>query len=514
MYSQVCSISGEVRGSAADSNVSALYSSLVDDLGRLNFADADERRAFPPTLHSVLERHGLFGLTTTAEYGGLALSLQEAMSIISATASFDVSAASTLVIHNFLALPCIEAASDIPSQRHIMRGATRGDLCAFALTEPGAGSAPQHIETSAFLDGDTVRINGRKIWIGLADWARWIVCFARATGPGAKGRFVGVLVDRHAPGLKVAHEHRTLGLRGIIQNTLDFQDVHVPSAYTLSGNRDGWAAANSSMIRGRVGVAAMGLGSIERAIQIAASYARHRQLAKLRMIENSHVEQELERMVLRREVVKAMLDASCRLVCAAGAPNAYLASATKVVSSEWCGLVADQCVQLLGGRGFDEGTPVAKVYRDARILRIFEGPTEALLSYLGRCFFSKATCDEVAALFNLLDAEPIYDVLVEALTDFDDEDGATLVHAGWLITLGLAHAVMSSSRYSASSCTVVATGLVASEFAAVRARSPRRLNSEDRARMRRTVDTFLQEAASSIRSPILTDDYLGMVRYA
>ncbi|WP_128089449.1 MULTISPECIES: acyl-CoA dehydrogenase family protein [Bradyrhizobium] len=134
-------------------------------------------------------------------------------------------------------------------------------------------------------------------------------CFARAYSHDAKGRLVGVLVDRQAPGLKVTHEHRT---RGIIQNTLEFQDVEVPRAYVLFRDQDGWGAAASSMNRGRIGVAAMGLGALERAIQVAASYANHRRLGKLRMIENSHIEQLFGQMVLRREVVKAMLTASCR----------------------------------------------------------------------------------------------------------------------------------------------------------------------------------------------------------
>ncbi|MCA1479816.1 acyl-CoA/acyl-ACP dehydrogenase [Bradyrhizobium sp. NBAIM08] len=121
---------------------------MIADLSQLNFADADDRRAFPPTLHSILARHGLFGLTTPGEHGGLALPLQEAIDLISATASFDVSAASTLVVHNFLALPCIEAAPHIPEQNNIIWGATRGDLCAFALTEPGAGSAPRRLRLS------------------------------------------------------------------------------------------------------------------------------------------------------------------------------------------------------------------------------------------------------------------------------------------------------------------------------------------------------------------------------
>ncbi|MBH5372201.1 acyl-CoA dehydrogenase family protein [Bradyrhizobium glycinis] len=513
MNTQVYARFGEPQERTAEGRAAALYSSLIADLSQLNFADADDRRAFPPTLHSTLAKHGLFGLTTPGEHGGLGLSLQEAIDLISATASFDVSAASTLVIHNFLALPCIEAAPHIPEQKHIICGATRGDLCAFALTEPGAGSAPRHIEASALMHGDRVRISGRKIWIGLADWARWIVCFARASGPDAKGRLVGVLVDRQAPGLKVTHEHRTLGLRGIIQNTLEFQDVEVPRAYVLSRDQDGWGAAASSMNRGRIGVAAMGLGALERAIQLAASYASHRRLGKLRMIENSYIWQLFGQMVLRREVVKAMLAASCRLISAQGAPNVHLASATKVLSSEWCGIVADQCVQLVGGRGYDEGTPLAKIYRDARILRIFEGPTEALLSHLGRCLLSKATRDEISDLFRSLGASSVHAAAIEELSALNETDGAVLIYAGWLTTLGLAHAVMSSGRFSISDCTEAASDLVRSELAVLRTRAPAPQSFEDRNRASRTLATFLRDISCSIRSPVLTDDHLKLVQY-
>ncbi|WP_128089448.1 MULTISPECIES: acyl-CoA dehydrogenase family protein [Bradyrhizobium] len=125
----------------------------------------------------MLARHGLFGLTNTGRSRRIGSFLAKSHRAHSATASFDVSAASTLVIHNFLALPCIEAAPHLPNQEQVIRGATRGDLCAFALTEPGAGSSPRHIEASAFLHEEKVRICGRKLWIGLADWARWIVLF-------------------------------------------------------------------------------------------------------------------------------------------------------------------------------------------------------------------------------------------------------------------------------------------------------------------------------------------------
>ncbi|MFQ3459015.1 acyl-CoA dehydrogenase family protein [Bradyrhizobium sp. UFLA01-814] len=208
-----------------------------------------------------------------------------------------------------------------------------------------------------------------------------------------------------------------------------------------------------------------------------------------------------------------MLGASCRIVSAQGAPNVHLASATKVLSSEWCGVVADQCVQLLGGRGYDEGTPVAKIYRDARILRIFEGPTEALLSHLGRCLLSRATRDEIADLFLSLGAAQIHAAMMEELSGLNETDGAVLIYAGWLTTLGLAQAIMSADGFFPSDCATAAADLVSSELATLRTRAPTRQSFEGRIRASRVLNAFLQDAVSSIGAPVLTDDHLKLVQY-
>ncbi|PAY08607.1 hypothetical protein CK489_12980 [Bradyrhizobium sp. UFLA03-84] len=160
------------------------------------------------------------------------------------------------------------------------------------------------------------------------------------------------------------------------------------------------------------------------------------------------------------------------------------------MSSEWCGLVADQCVQLLGGRGYDEGTPLAKIYRDARILRFFEGPTETLLSHLGRCLLYRATRDEIADLFVSLGAASVHADAIEELRGLDETDGAVLIYAGWLTTLGLAQAVMTDGTFTASDCATAATDLVSTELAAVRSSAPTRLSVERRTRASQTRATF------------------------
>ena len=147
------------------------------------------------------------------------------------------------------------------------------------------------------------------------------------------------------------------------------------------------------------------------------------------------------------------------------------------------------------------------------ILRIFEGPTETLLSHLGRCLLSRATRDEIADLFLSLGAAPVHAAAIKELSGLSETDGAVLIYAGWLATLGLAQAVISAGCSSASDCAAAAPDLISSEFAALRSRAPARPCFEGRIRASRTLNAFLQDAASSIRSPVLTDDYLKLEQY-
>jgi alkylation response protein AidB-like acyl-CoA dehydrogenase len=492
-----------------------LRARVVNDLATLNFRDADERRHFPPTLFGVLARRGLFGLTAAKRHGGLGLPLTDACAIISATASFDISTASTLVIHNMLALPCIEQALHLPSHDTIMAAATRGDgLCAFAMTEPGAGSATKRIAASATRENGHYRLNGRKIWIGLGEWARWIVCFARSTQAARRGEFMGLLVDPSAPGFRITHEHRTLGLRGVVQNSLDFSDVLVPESAVLSLGQDGWSLAARRMSQARVGVASMGLGAMDRAIQIAVAYAQSRQLSKSRLMENSHVERAIAQMIMRRTLIRQLLQYVCENTTEFDADAPYLTSVLKVLSSEWSNRIVDQCLQFLGGRGYEEEMLVARMYRDARILRIFEGPTEALLAHLGRSFFSPATRDTVADLFSDLGAARTHAAL-RAAAPAAMSHGAALVHTGWLVSLALVSALARRAAVTdADELSLEAAAFAEDEFRTALAGEFPRWGSAECDRAKRMVDGFVAEAAATIRVPLFDADRLKIVGFA
>ncbi|MCS4088936.1 acyl-CoA dehydrogenase family protein [Rhizobium sp. BK176] len=409
---------------------------VIGILAGSDFLSADEVRILPPGLLDSLAKAKAFGLCGTKEHGGAELAISEANAVITAAATFDASVASAMVIHNFLSTPCLENAVDLIGKDEILRRTASGEaLCAFALTEHGAGSAPRYISATAVKTETGYRINGTKIWIGLGAWAENVVCFAKVPDQG--NRVSAFLVDTKSPGFSVQHEHKTMGLRGIVQNTLKFEDVEVPFDRCLSGHGNGYNVAKNSMNKGRLGVAAMSLGVALRATQVVSLYVSQRKIGTQFLVGNPFVQKQIGDMVQRIECMKKIL----RFAEAApqDAPLAeYMATVAKVICSEWANEIANEALQLLGGRGYEEDVLVGRMYRDARIMKIFEGPTEVLLAHLDRIFSSKATSVSMEVAFGQIDAADLYAKTLVKVRG-DHANGADReVYRGWAIALSFA----------------------------------------------------------------------------
>jgi alkylation response protein AidB-like acyl-CoA dehydrogenase len=418
------------------SNATAVIQNVAGLMGGYNFLSSDEARSFPGDLINRLCQAKAFGLCAKVEHGGAALSFADANRVISTAASFDASAASALVIHNFLAVPCIEKAHGLSDRPRILQEIASGQaLCAFGLTEEGAGSAPRHISTFARRCDDGFLITGKKIWIGLGAWTEFVVCFARVPDDG--NRIAAFLVDTKAEGFSVGAEHRTMGLRGIVQNTLCFRNVKVSADRCLSGSGDGFRLAKESMNRGRLGVAAMSVGVARRATQIVAMYASQRRMGNRILLDNDHIQRQVRDMIQSVESMDAVLRCAERQAVVTPLSE-YLAVAAKVICSEWAHRIVDRSVQFFGGRGYEEDLVVARIYRDVRIMRIFEGPTETLLSYLDRSFASRATADEMGQAFTELGQKVLFDALRTAFGLGRKQKAADAVQRGWLVAYAIA----------------------------------------------------------------------------
>lgn len=475
---------------------------VVEILSRVSFTDSDELRVFPDGLVNAMGAVGAFGLCMPREAGGVALDLRSAIDVIEATASFDVSIASAMVIHNFLALPLICNAADLPGRKAIVADASAGRaLCAFALTEPVAGSAPRNIKATAQAQPDGYLLTGDKIWIGLGGHAEWIVCFAKTDDQPAD--FAAYLVSRDNPGLQIGKEHRTLGIRGIVQNSLHFARAPVSADYRLTPPRAGFTVAKNAMNFGRLGVAAMASGASRRAMQMAMMFTMQREIGSRRLIENGNVSKRIADAIGALDVIDDVLGVAISIGMRPESAGC-LPLVAKVIATEWASEIADTALQFLGGRGYEEDLLVARIYRDLRITRIFEGPTETLLSHLSRQFSSRATSEQVRGVFVELGQVVELARLDKATRGLGPSQG-TEVAKGWLIALHLAKACHSYSKSGQSLSKAV--DLISAKVSGVLREVQKAKSAAENVGITE-FDAFLADAGARFKSPKVDGDFM------
>ena len=379
---------GEVQTRLETSRVEAerLISWLRDYSGRrLNTRLMDERRCVPP--HIVLDfgNQGLFGLQVPKIYGGLDLRTVDTLRVFEQLAAIDLTLALMVGIHNGLGLrPILNYGSDSLRDELLPGLATGRQLAAFAISEPGAGSDPNAIQSIAQATSNGWRVRAEKRWIGLGSWAGVITLFAKALdSQGAPLGTIALAIREHTGGLRHGPESLTMGVRGIVQNTVYLDDALVPDGTLLGGPGQGMAIAQDAMMFCRLGLAAASVGAMKRCAQLMVRYADRRQVATGRLLENPVSLARLEDIVSATDATEALAYKVAGWIDeGANVPvEAYVACKTSGPEFLW--QATDYLVQLLGGRGYVETNVAPQLLRDARLLRIFEGPTETLNSYLG-----------------------------------------------------------------------------------------------------------------------------------
>ena len=342
----------------------------------------DEERRMDPDVTRAFAEQGLFGLQVPQDLGGLGLANVDVLRVVEQLAAIDLTLATYVGGHNSLGVrPLLRHAA--PAIRDaIVPSLARGDgIAALALTEPAAGSNPWAIEALAVPHDGGWQLHGVKSWIGSAGAARTLTVFARV--PGDDGGITAFLVGAGARGLRVGEAALTLGMRGMLQNAVHLEGVQVGPDAVLGEVGGGMQVAHDTFLHARFGVAAMCLGGIKRALQLSHRYASRRTVASGRLLDHPATRARLGAMAASGAaldaylaVVAESLDAGVTL-----ADDAFIVCKTAAPELLWNAV--DDALQLLGGRGYVESNPLAQLFRDARLLRIFEGPTEPLLVHLG-----------------------------------------------------------------------------------------------------------------------------------
>jgi len=352
---------------------------------RLDSRLADERRSLAPHVLLDFGAHGLLGLQAPLTKGGLALATTDLVRVMAQLAALDLSLATLVGVHNGLGLrPLLRFGTEALRAQWLPVLAGGRQLAAYALSEPQAGSNPRAIGSRAERVEGGWRLDGEKHLIGLAAWAGVLTVFARAFDPA--GRALGtiaLLVPADAPGLVLGPEALTMGMRAMPQSALRFEGVYVPDAQVLGKPGAGMEVAQDAMGFARLGIGALCVGAMQRCLQLMARYAARRDIAGGRLLDNPVTLLRLHEADCAIEAAQALVDALAGEIDAGAALPLDACSACKCVLSELLWETVDRLVQMLGGRGYLENNLAPQLLRDARVLRILEGPSEALYAHLG-----------------------------------------------------------------------------------------------------------------------------------
>lgn len=364
----------------------AMIRQLAHDFARQEIAplaaQADRDQRFHLPLQQQALELGLLNIAMPEAYGGMGLGALEVALVTEQLCRACLGLGTALCVNALAAEPILLAGSEAQKQQWLPRLA-QGEFASFALTEPGAGSDAAGIRTSAVRQGDGYVLNGSKIWISNASLASFFVVFAK-TDPAAGHKGISAfIVERDSPGLTVGEPLGKLGQRAAPTCEVFFDQVQVPLSNRLGAEGEGFALAMRTFDQSRPMVAAFGLGLVQRCIDEALPYATGRQSMGQRLIDHQAVAHKLAEMQIRLEASR-LLTYQAAWLADQGQRNTLQASVAKAYTSDAAMWAATEAIQILGGMGYSTEYAVEKLFRDAKVLQIYEGTSEIQRSIIAR----------------------------------------------------------------------------------------------------------------------------------
>lgn len=347
----------------------------------------DEEGKFRADLLREMFELGLMGIDIQEQYGGQGGTFFQSILAIEELAKVDPSASVIVDVQNTLVNNAIERwGNPKQKQRYLPRLATK-NLGAYALSEPASGSDAFALTTRAVLGGDDYRISGRKLWITNAAEADIFLLFATIDPSAGYKGITCFLLERGTSGFAVGKKEDKLGIRASSTCELILDDVSADPEQILGEVGKGYKIAIETLNEGRIGIAAQTIGLAQGALDHALRYARERKQFGQRIGDFQGVQFELAEMATRIEAGRLMVYNAARLRDARQ-PFVTQAAMAKYFCSVVAEEVASQAVEIFGGVGFSKDYPVEKLYRDAKIGRIYEGT-----SNMQRVTIAKALLD-------------------------------------------------------------------------------------------------------------------------
>lgn len=331
----------------------------------------------PEHLIEKAKELGLFGMSIPEEYGGIGLNAFGKSIILEQLGRTHNGFVSLISAHTGIGtMGLVRLASEQLKEKYLPDLASGEKIAAFALSEPDAGSDAADISTTAVDKGDKWVLNGTKHFITNAPVADVITVFALTDKEkGAKGGITAFLVETGFPGIEIGKPDVKMGLRGSYTSQVILEDCQVPEENIIGEIGMGYINALKILGEGRVGLAARCVGSSEKLIELAASYAKERNQFGRPISDNQGIQWMLADMATQTAAARALTMEAAQIIDS-GEKVIKEAAMAKLFASDTFNEVADKALQIHGGVGYIREYAVENFYRDARITKIYEGTNE------------------------------------------------------------------------------------------------------------------------------------------
>ncbi len=350
--------------------------------------EMDEAGVFRKDIIRQFFELGLMGIEIPEEYGGQGGTFFQAVMAVEELSAVDPSAGVIVDVQNTIVNNAIlRWANPEQKQRYLPRLAA-DTVASYALSEAGSGSDAFALATLAKDQGDHFLLNGRKLWITNAAEAGLFLLFANANPSAGYRGITAFLVERDFPGFQVGKKEDKLGIRASSTCELILDNCRVPRENVMGEIGKGYKIAIETLNEGRIAIGSQMIGLARGALEHAISYAKQRKQFGKAIGEFQGVQFQLAKMAVEVEAARLLVYNAARLRDA-GLPFVTEAAMAKYYSSEIAEKVASKAIEVLGGVGVTRDYPVEKLYRDAKIGRIYEGTSNMQLQTIAKKLLEK-----------------------------------------------------------------------------------------------------------------------------
>jgi butyryl-CoA dehydrogenase len=344
----------------------------------------EEAGAVPQSIWDEIGAMGLYGICAPTEWGGSDAGIVAWAMVTEEVSYGDCAIGNQVGGQSFpMISKLLEYGTDYQKQE-FMRPIIEGQhYAALLLSEPHAGSDLSTVKTTAVKRGNKWIVNGQKVFITGGDSAGAGLLLARTSTDGGKNNLTTFLIRPHQPGYTVVRKEKKLGQRVMDICQISFDDMEVPEENVLGEVGSGYKLVLAGLDTNRIGVAAQAVGVAQAAYDSALAYVKERTSFGQTLIEHQAISFKLAEMATRIQAARQLYLLAARLK-EAGQERVVEASMAKLFATETAEWVCTNALQMFGGYGFIQGNMVEKLYRDQRVLQIYEGTNEVLKMIIGR----------------------------------------------------------------------------------------------------------------------------------